>query len=137
MLIIVVLPEPDGPAIATNSPSSTAIETPRSASTRTWPMSYVRLTPSRRMRLIGSAALRDDAAAGAPAAAEEAAAAVRVVGRLRGAGARDHPLTRLQPRLDLGQGAGHEANLDRARADAAVRGDDSDRVVARRAVEGP
>ncbi len=39
MLIIVVLPEPDGPTIATNSPSSTAIETFRTAWTTTAPMS--------------------------------------------------------------------------------------------------
>ena len=39
MLIIVVLPEPDGPTIATISPRSTAIDTSRRAWTWTWPMS--------------------------------------------------------------------------------------------------
>jgi hypothetical protein len=39
MLIIVVLPEPDGPTIATISPRSIDIDTSRSAWTWTWPMS--------------------------------------------------------------------------------------------------
>jgi hypothetical protein len=52
MLIIVVLPEPDGPTIATISPRSTDIETPRSASTWTAPMSYVLRTWSSLRRLI-------------------------------------------------------------------------------------
>ena len=35
MFIIVLLPDPDGPMIATNSPGATASDTSRRASTRT------------------------------------------------------------------------------------------------------
>ena len=47
MFIIVLLPEPDGPMMATNSPGSTVRETFRRASTRTPSMAYVRLTRSK------------------------------------------------------------------------------------------
>ena len=47
MFIIVLLPDPDGPTIATNSPWPTASETSRRASTWTPSIAYVRLTRSR------------------------------------------------------------------------------------------
>src|SRR5581483_10142877 len=50
MFIAVDLPEPLGPMIATNSPSSMVRSTPRSASTAAAPRPYVLWSASRRMR---------------------------------------------------------------------------------------
>src|SRR4051812_37025277 len=47
MCIIVLLPDPDGPTIATNSPCATSSDTSRSALTRTRSIAYVRLIRSR------------------------------------------------------------------------------------------
>ena len=110
MLIIVVLPEPDGPTMATISPRSTVIDTSRSASTWTWPMSYVRPMWSRLEqahrklpppRII--AAARET-----PPPPPTVVAEFWVAAR-----AGDDQLAGLQAGLDLGERARDEPDLDR------------------------
>ncbi len=53
MFMSVDLPEPEGPTMATNSPSSTRRLTPRSASTTTLPRWYTRHRSRMSMRVRG------------------------------------------------------------------------------------
>src|SRR5581483_10071375 len=136
MFINVVLPEPDGPMIATYSPRSTRSDTSRSASTRASPTPYVFQTCC--IEMIGrgirratsaTATAEPTATEAAPGAAEPAAAQPATTEpvrqparprprRRRRAGCRhrrDDTVTHLEAREDDGVGVADHPRRDRRR----------------------
>src|SRR6188472_2926478 len=145
MCIIVLLPEPDGPTMATNSPGTMSRLTSSSAGTSTWPIWYTRLTRWSEIRgsVIGSVPvavteLADRAAVHHHAAGRPPETAVLVGrGARQLAGRAGHDGRSLgQAGRDLGQGVGDEPHLDRGPDRRPIGAERHDGVVPVTSLEG-
>src|SRR5258705_648207 len=137
MCIIVLLPDPDGPTIATNSPWTTSSDTSRRASTGTRSIAYVRLILSRlTMGLAISVAGPTEAAATAAGHDKCAGAPARPRRRsLCAARPRDDDVTGRQSGLDLNERARDQTDRDGTRLGRSGGGHHEDRVVVRSPAE--
>src|SRR3954453_10023566 len=123
MFIIVDLPDPDGPMIATSSPSWMSRSTPRRACTVTSPIVYALVIP-RRLSIVGCPALpaarlgREVAATATRATAATRNAATARADRRRAGARYDRGLALRDAADDLGLLVVGHADLNRSKLGA-------------------